>query len=69
VPFENRWTAFEDARAEKIVKYSFLTEELQRRRYHVIVMVFVVDALGSWNPKNEAVLKLLRIGNQYAAMM
>ena len=30
---------------------------------------FVVGALGSWDPRNEAMLRLLRVGNQYAAMM
>ena len=69
VPFENRWTAFEDARARKIAKYSPLAEELQRRGYRVVVTAFVVGALGSWDPRNEAVLRLLRVGNQYAAMM
>jgi len=68
VPFENRWTAFEDARARKIAKYSPLAEELQRQGYRVVVTAFVVGALGSWNPRNEAVLRLLRIGSQYAAM-
>ena len=69
VPFENRWVAFEDARARKIAKYSPLAEELQRQGYRVVVTTFVVGALGSWDPRNEAVLRLLRIGSQYAAMM
>ncbi|XP_011697324.1 PREDICTED: uncharacterized protein LOC105455589 [Wasmannia auropunctata] len=69
VPFENRWQAFEEARARKIAKYSPLAEELQRRGYRVVVTAFVVGALGSWDPRNEAVLRLLRIGNQYASMM
>ena len=38
VPFENCWTAFEDARARKIAKYSPLEKkELQRQGYHEIV--------------------------------
>jgi len=69
VPFENRWTAFEDARTRKIAKYSPLAEELQRRGYRVIVTAFIVGALGSWDPRNEAVLRLLRVGNQYTTMM
>ena len=67
VPFENRWT--EDARARKIAKYSPLAEELQRQGYRVVVTAFVIGALGSWDPRNEAVLSLLRVGPQYAAMM
>ncbi|XP_039309677.1 uncharacterized protein LOC120358703 [Solenopsis invicta] len=69
VPFENRWEAFEDARARKIAKYSPLAEELQRRGYRVVVTAFVVGALGSWDPRNEAVLRLLRIGTPYASLM
>ncbi|KYN00856.1 hypothetical protein ALC62_08348, partial [Cyphomyrmex costatus] len=69
VPFENCWQAFDDARARKIAKYSSLAEELQRQGYHVVVTVFVVGALSSWNPRNEAVFKLLRVGAPYAAMM
>jgi len=69
VPFENRWIAFEDARARKIAKYSPLAEELQRQGYRVVVTAFVIGALGSWDPRNEAVLSLLRVGPQYAAMM
>ncbi|KYQ51612.1 hypothetical protein ALC60_09286, partial [Trachymyrmex zeteki] len=60
--------AFEDARERKIAKYSPLAEELQRRGYRVVVTAFV-GALDSWNPRNEAVLRLLRVGSRYAAMM
>jgi len=46
VPFENRWTAFENAKARKIVKYLPLIEELQRRGYRFVITAFV-GALGS----------------------
>ncbi|KAL6416672.1 hypothetical protein ACFW04_013248 [Cataglyphis niger] len=69
IPFENRWEAFDEARARKVAKYSPLAEELQRRGYRVVVTAFVVGALGSWDPRNEAVLRVLRIGNAYASMM
>lgn len=61
--FENRWTVFETPGREK----SPLAEELQRRRYRVVVIAFVIGALGSWDPRNEA--RLLWVGNQYATMM
>ncbi|KYQ51611.1 hypothetical protein ALC60_09285, partial [Trachymyrmex zeteki] len=35
----------------------------------VVVTAFVVGALGSWDPRNEAVLRLLRVSSQYASMM
>ncbi|KYM87988.1 hypothetical protein ALC53_03206 [Atta colombica] len=60
--FENRWTVFETPGRGK----SPLAEELQRRRYRVVVIAFVI---GSWDPRNEAVLRLLRVGNQYAVIM
>jgi len=68
VLFENRWTVFEDARGGK----SPNTRPWQRTYSgggRVIVPTFVIGALGSWNPRNETVLRLLRVGNQYAAMM
>ena len=69
VPFENRRQAFHDARARKLAKYSPLAEALRREGYRVVVTAFVVGALGSWDPANEAVLRLLRIGNAYGSMM
>ncbi|KAL6416697.1 hypothetical protein ACFW04_013229 [Cataglyphis niger] len=36
IPFENRWEAFDEARARKVAKYSPLAEELQRRGYRVV---------------------------------
>lgn len=69
VPFENRWESFEEARARKIAKYSPLAEALQRKGYRVVVTAFVVGSLGSWDPANEAVLRVLHIGSAYAAMM
>ncbi|XP_071575805.1 uncharacterized protein T26G10.4-like [Temnothorax nylanderi] len=69
VPFENRWQAFKDARERKLAKYSPLAEALQRKGYRVVVTAFVVGALGSWDPTNEGVLRLLRVGSAYATMM
>lgn len=68
VSFENRWTAFENARARKIAKYSPLAEELQLQRYRIVVIAFVAGALGSWDLRNKAILRLLRVGSQYTAM-
>lgn len=69
VPFENRMVAFDEARERKVIKYSPLAEELRRQGYRVVVTAFVVGALGSWDPNNEAVLRLLRVSNMYASLM
>jgi len=64
VSFEN----YCNVKARKITKYSSLTEELQRQGYRVVVTAFV-DALDFWDPRNEKVLRLLRIGALCAAVM
>ncbi|XP_025262540.1 uncharacterized protein LOC112637315 [Camponotus floridanus] len=69
VPFENRWESFEEARARKVAKYSSLAEALQREGYRVVVTAFVVGSLGSWDPANEAVLRVLHIGSAYASLL
>ncbi|XP_018378014.1 PREDICTED: uncharacterized protein LOC108770794 [Trachymyrmex cornetzi] len=69
VPFENGWIPFEEATAKKLEKYNALAEELQRQGYRVVVTAFVVGALGSWDPRNEAVLRLLMVTAQYASMI
>lgn len=69
IPFENRYAAFEEARARKVIKYSALAEELHRLGYRVAVTSFVVGALGSWDPANESVLGLLRVSPKYALLM
>ena len=69
IPFENRSESFDEARARKVAKYAALAEELHRQGYRVAVTAFVVGALGSWDPRNEAVLAMLRIGSRYAHLM
>lgn len=69
VPFENRLVAFEEARARKLAKYAPLAEALHSRGYRVVVTAIVVGALGSWDPRNDAVLSLLRVGSAYGALM
>lgn len=69
VPFENRLTAFDDARGEKLMKYHPLAENLRRQGYEVIVDAFLVGALGAWDPANERVLGLLSVDRRYAKTM
>ncbi|XP_048514042.1 uncharacterized protein LOC125501691 [Athalia rosae] len=69
VPFENTYSAFEEARGRKIEKYKPLADALHGDGYKVAVSAIVVGALGSWDPKNEQVINMLRIGKKYAGLM
>jgi len=69
VPFENGTGALESARRAKIEKYRPLAEELRRQGYRVVVDAIVVGALGTWDPINERVLKVLNISQHYASLM
>ncbi|XP_054727618.1 uncharacterized protein T26G10.4-like [Anastrepha obliqua] len=69
VPFENRRESFAEARDEKIRKYTPLAVALQSRGYNVEVEAILVGALGTWDPRNEPVLRRLRVNQRYASMM
>ncbi|KAG8179206.1 hypothetical protein JTE90_004034 [Oedothorax gibbosus] len=57
IPYENRLQAFDSARAEKERKYANIASLLSQDFKKVSVQAIVVGALGSWDPKNDAVLK------------
>jgi hypothetical protein len=60
VPFDNRLAAFEVAATEKRTKYEDVKAELATRyACDAAVVPFIVGALGSWNPANDAFLKIL----------
>ncbi|XP_060879678.1 uncharacterized protein LOC132951758 [Metopolophium dirhodum] len=60
VPFDNRLAAFEVAVAEKRAKYEELRAWLAARHgCEAVVVPFIVGALGSWDPANDAFLKKL----------
>eukprot|EP00731_Ephydatia_muelleri_P036820 Em0330g3a len=69
VPFEGSPEALHEAAAEKISKYEPLRQTLLNRFQNVEVFPFVIGSLGSWFPPNDGVLKRLRIGHKYAALM
>ncbi|EDW88534.1 uncharacterized protein Dyak_GE18776 [Drosophila yakuba] len=69
VPFENGAEAFDNARGEKEEKYRPLAEALRAMGYQVKLEAFIVGALGSWDPKNERVLKTLGVSRFYAGLM
>ena len=66
IPFEGEENSLQSARVTKETKYSRLKTWLQSQYKEVEVAAFVVGALGSWDPDNEPVLRMLRIGRNYA---
>ena len=65
IPFEGEKNSLRVARATKEDKYSGLKSSLQTKYKEVEVAAFVVGALGSWDPDNEPILKMLRIGKHF----
>ena len=68
-PFENRYEAFQQARAEKLNKYAGLASIMREKGYNVTVDAFIVGALGGWDPANENVIRRLGLGHKYSALM
>jgi hypothetical protein len=68
VPYENRPEAFEAARQAKIEKYAPVVESLKGRFRKVSVEPVVVGQCGSWDPKNDGLLKRL-CSKTYAGLM
>ena len=68
VPFEGEDGSLLLARRAKETKYAALKTWLQGRYKEVNLEAFIVGSLGSWNPDNEKVLRLLRIGRNYSRL-
>ncbi|XP_035229971.1 uncharacterized protein LOC118201920 [Stegodyphus dumicola] len=68
IPFDNRQSAFDSARREKIEKYRPLVNTLRRSYSDVRVDAIVVGALGSWDPNNDRVVHSL-CSRRYASLM
>ena len=66
IPFEVEEHSLRESRATKETKYSALKAWVQTKYREVEVAAFVVGALGSWDPDNEGVLRMLRIGRTYS---
>jgi len=69
MPFENRYAAFQAARQEKQAKYAPLAEHYNRQGYSVFLDVFIVGALGGWDPANERIINHLTLGHSYCRLM
>lgn len=69
IPFDNRPAAFEAAAETKKVKYDLLrTELLAKYPGEVLVVPFIVGALGSWDPRNDSFLRRI-CSRKYASLM
>ena len=68
VPFESGPEAFTKAREEKKSKYADLAREMRTHYEEVVCDALVVGSLGSWDPLNDAVLRQLQIGQNYARL-
>ena len=68
VAFDNEKQALDDARQEKLLKYSDLTHELRRKGYEVQLEAFVMGSLGSMLPENHRCLRILGIKPSYARL-
>ncbi|GIY48209.1 retrovirus-related Pol polyprotein from type-1 retrotransposable element R2 [Caerostris darwini] len=55
-PFENRKSAFEQARATKISRYEPLIPIYQSQGLNAHIVPILVGALGSWDPQNDSFL-------------
>ena len=66
IPFKGEEHSLRESRATKETKYSALKTWLQTKYKEVEVVAFVVGALGFWDPDNEGVLRMLRIGRNYS---
>ncbi|XP_049527461.1 uncharacterized protein LOC125947135 [Dermacentor silvarum] len=56
-PFDNRPAALIEARQKKEEKYKPVQEYLQRKYQKVSVEAIIVGALGSWDPRNDRVMR------------
>ena len=68
IPFEGEEHSLQESRATKETKYSALKAWLQTKYKEVEVAAFVVGALSTWDPDNEGVLRMLRIGRNYSRL-
>lgn len=69
VAFENRPQAFVTARAEKIKKYSALSNHLHTQGLTTKILVFVMGSLGGYDKSNVETLIALGIGRRYSVLM
>ena len=67
-PFENDAEAMTTAETQKVHKYDILKQHFVTNGKNCEVLAFVIGALGSWHPANEAVLRSLGMTKRYKAL-
>ena len=67
-PFVNSPEALSDAENLKLSKYEVLKHFFNSQGIHCDVYGFVVGALGTWYPRNEATLRALGMTRSYKAL-
>ena len=56
------------ARQRKLDKYTAVKEKLEEKGYETVLDAFVVGTLGTWDPKNDPLLRKLGIGRRYGTL-
>ena len=70
IPFDNGENALSKAAEAKVQKYQSTKQSLLDKGYtDVVILPFIVGALGSWYPQNEMVLNRLGISKRYRGLM
>ena len=67
--FKSSETAFETARADKVRKYTPLSDWFTSLGYSASVSVFVVGSLGAWDSENDDILHSLSVGYRYSTKL
>ena len=56
------------ARQRKLDKYADVKVKLEEKGYETVLDAFVVGTLGTWDPKNDPLLRKLGIGRKYGTL-
>ncbi|KAG8239341.1 hypothetical protein J437_LFUL019121 [Ladona fulva] len=69
VAFENTREALDEARRRKEVKYAALAKHFEDQGFHSSGEAIVIGSLGTWDPRNDVVLRGLGISRRIAESM
>ena len=70
IPFDNGENALATAAEAKVQKYQSTKQALLDKGYtDVVILPFIVGALGTWYPRNELVLNRLGVAKRYRGLM
>ncbi|XP_017772888.1 PREDICTED: uncharacterized protein LOC108559993, partial [Nicrophorus vespilloides] len=69
IPFEDGLDALLRCRLQKVDKYTPLAASLESAGYQTEVHALLVGTLGSWDPANEAALRVAGVHRRFAPLM